>query len=292
MAAARAADDRVGVEVGHQVGRRHLRRDGLVLTSGIGTPLDIEAAGRRLRKLLQDAGLPAIRCHDLRHSATSLLLAKGVAPRVVMDVLGHSQISVTLNTYTHVIPALVDEAAAAMDRALTEDNGTDETRAAPNEAPEGSLLEQSVDVRQVYLRPVSCPAECQMPTTCRRNGKTIGIDLPRASIGRPRVMNHRRRTPGWVRVDAEFRPIARRANEPHQLRGAFRRSLSLQRVLEQESDRGWGRGYRVHAVLHPGQALHARAYPFGKAAFVKLGRAATAGYGISGARHSISRRGG
>jgi hypothetical protein len=47
-----------------------------------------------------------------------------------MDVLGHSQFSVTLNTYTHVIPALVDEAAAAMDRALTEDAG-------PDEAPQG-----------------------------------------------------------------------------------------------------------------------------------------------------------
>ena len=53
-----------------------------------------------------------------------------------MDVLGHSQISVTLNTYTHVIPALVDEAAAAMDRALSGDE--DETdHAGPNGAPQG-----------------------------------------------------------------------------------------------------------------------------------------------------------
>lgn len=63
-----------------------------------------------------------------------------MAPRVVMDVLGHSQISVTMNTYTHVIPALVDEAAAAMDRALTEDEDTDTDGADtdPNEAPQGS----------------------------------------------------------------------------------------------------------------------------------------------------------
>jgi len=55
-----------------------------------------------------------------------------------MDVLGHSQISVILNTYTHGIPALVDEAAAAMDRALTEDKGADEAEdAGPNEPPQG-----------------------------------------------------------------------------------------------------------------------------------------------------------
>ena len=59
-----------------------------------------------------------MRFHDLRHSCASLLLAQGVAPRVVMETLGHSRISVTLDTYTHVLPALQREAADAMDRAL------------------------------------------------------------------------------------------------------------------------------------------------------------------------------
>jgi len=63
---------------------------------------------------------------------------KGVTPRVVMDVLGHSQISVTLNTYTHVIPALVDEAAAAMRRALTDDGDAEQAEDAdPTEPPHG-----------------------------------------------------------------------------------------------------------------------------------------------------------
>jgi hypothetical protein len=52
------------------------------------------------------------------HGAASLLLLQGVPSRVVMDVLGHSQIAVTLNACTHVMPTLVDEAAEAMDRAL------------------------------------------------------------------------------------------------------------------------------------------------------------------------------
>lgn len=56
--------------------------------------------------------------HDLRHSCASLLLAQGVAPRVVMETLGHSRIAITLDTYTHVLPALQRDAADAMDRAL------------------------------------------------------------------------------------------------------------------------------------------------------------------------------
>jgi site-specific recombinase XerD len=54
----------------------------------------------------------------LGHGAATLLLAQGVAARVVMDVLGHSQISTTQNVYQHVMPSLVDEAAAGIDRAL------------------------------------------------------------------------------------------------------------------------------------------------------------------------------
>ncbi len=61
-----------------------------------------------------------MRFRDLRHSAASLLLAQGVPARVVMETLGHSQISLTLNTYSHVIPSLMRDAADAMDRLLRE----------------------------------------------------------------------------------------------------------------------------------------------------------------------------
>lgn len=56
--------------------------------------------------------------YDLRHTAASLMLQQGVPARVVMEVLGNSQISLTLNTYSHVIPGLMDEAAARMDTLL------------------------------------------------------------------------------------------------------------------------------------------------------------------------------
>lgn len=91
---------------------------GLVFTSTIGTPMEPRNAFRRYQEALSRAGLPHFRFHDLRHTAATLLLAQGVHPRVIMEILGHSQISLTMNTYSHVVPALGDEAATRMDRAL------------------------------------------------------------------------------------------------------------------------------------------------------------------------------
>ena len=59
------------------------------------------------------------RGRNSRHTAATLLLVQGVHPRVVMELLGHSQISITMNTYSHVVPALRKEAADQMDAALT-----------------------------------------------------------------------------------------------------------------------------------------------------------------------------
>ena len=59
---------------------------------------------RNFKLMLERAGLPDVRFHDLRHSCASLLIAQGVHPRVVMEILRHSQISTTMNIYSHVIP--------------------------------------------------------------------------------------------------------------------------------------------------------------------------------------------
>jgi len=78
----------------------------------------------RLGSLLARSGLHGgdahrkIRLHDLRHTAASLLLAQHVPARVVMEMLGHSQISVTMNIYSHVMPTQLAAAADAMGRAL------------------------------------------------------------------------------------------------------------------------------------------------------------------------------
>jgi integrase len=91
---------------------------GLVFTSTIGTPIDVGNLRRNFWRPLDKAGLPRMRFHDLRHSCASLLLVQGVSPRVVMETLGHSNISITMDTYTHVLPELQRQAADAMDRAL------------------------------------------------------------------------------------------------------------------------------------------------------------------------------
>ncbi len=84
----------------------------------IGTPMDTRSLTRHFKKALEKAGLPPKRFHDLRHTCASLLLAQDVHPRVVMEILGHSQISLTMDTYSHVIDELQNEAAAKIDALL------------------------------------------------------------------------------------------------------------------------------------------------------------------------------
>jgi len=68
--------------------------------------------------MLVNAKVPLVRFHDLRHTAATLLLSQGVDPRTIMETLGHSQISLTLNTYSHVLPALQMAAADKLDAIL------------------------------------------------------------------------------------------------------------------------------------------------------------------------------
>lgn len=91
---------------------------GLVFTTTIGTPIDARNLTRAFVALLNRAGLPRVRFHDLRHSAATLLLAQGVIARVIMELLGHSTIGMTLGTYSHVLPAMQREAADQMDAVL------------------------------------------------------------------------------------------------------------------------------------------------------------------------------
>lgn len=98
----------------------HWQDRGFVFTSSVGTPLEPRNVTRQFKALLTAAKLPDMRLHDLRHSCATLLLAQGVNPRVVMETLGHSQISLTLNTYSHVLPALQREAAVKMNAVFVE----------------------------------------------------------------------------------------------------------------------------------------------------------------------------
>ena len=89
---------------------------GRVFTNEKGAPLENSTALRQFQRLVKDAGLPAMRLHDLRHSCATLLLSKGIHPRVVMEILGHSTIAMTMNVYSHVVPEIARAAADAMDQ--------------------------------------------------------------------------------------------------------------------------------------------------------------------------------
>ncbi|MBA8794026.1 integrase [Friedmanniella endophytica] len=91
---------------------------GLVFTTKVGTPFSPRNDYRNFIGWLEEAGLRRVRLHDLRHTAASLMLAQGVPARVVMQTLGHSQISITLNTYSHVSPDLSRLSADRMESLL------------------------------------------------------------------------------------------------------------------------------------------------------------------------------
>jgi integrase len=96
---------------------------GLVFTTGVGTPVAPRNDYRDFRRLLEQAGLRRVRLHDLRHTAASLMLGGGVNPLVVMEVLGHSQISVTMNTYSHVSADVSRAAIEGVSSVLNESAG-------------------------------------------------------------------------------------------------------------------------------------------------------------------------
>ena len=92
--------------------------NGLVFTTGKGTPLEPRALNKDFDRIIAKAGLRRVRLHDLRHACASFLLAQGVHPRVVMELLGHSQISLTMDTYSHVMPDAMREAVRLMEAVL------------------------------------------------------------------------------------------------------------------------------------------------------------------------------
>ena len=91
----------------------------LVFSNETGGPVESSWQRELFKKALSEAGLPAIRFHDLRHTAATLLLSRGVHPKVVSEMLGHSTITLTLDTYSHLVPILHDQAAELMDSILT-----------------------------------------------------------------------------------------------------------------------------------------------------------------------------
>jgi len=92
---------------------------GLIFASSKGTPMDAQnIVNRYFKPLLRRAGLPEIRWHDLRHTCATLLLGRGVHPKMVQHLMGHASIQLTLDRYSHWIPSMGRHAAEGMDEVL------------------------------------------------------------------------------------------------------------------------------------------------------------------------------
>jgi integrase len=93
--------------------------DDLIFITSHGEPINEEyLVKKHFKPLLREAGLPNIRLYDLLHTSATLALTVGVAPKVVSEQLGHASAAFTLDTYSHVLPHMQDEAAAKMEAVL------------------------------------------------------------------------------------------------------------------------------------------------------------------------------
>ena len=111
-----------------QAAAKYWKENDMMFPSSRGTPMDPSNLYHNFKSLLKKANLPDIRFHDLRHTAATLMLQQGTHPKIVQERLGHSNISMTLDTYSHVLPGMQDEVAGKMDDLLTPINVSDELR--------------------------------------------------------------------------------------------------------------------------------------------------------------------
>lgn len=92
---------------------------GLVFPNEVGRPMDgSNLSERDLQRVFVKAGLEPIRFHDLRHTAATILLGRGVHPKIVSEMLGHADVRITLDLYSHVTPTMHREAASVFDLVL------------------------------------------------------------------------------------------------------------------------------------------------------------------------------
>jgi integrase len=91
-------------------------KEGLVFKTPSGKPISQRNLTRHFHKSLEAIGFEKMPFHNLRHTAATILLQAKVHPKIVQEMLGHSTITLTLDTYSHVIPGIQKEAADSMDR--------------------------------------------------------------------------------------------------------------------------------------------------------------------------------
>jgi integrase len=95
-----------------------LTLDSLVFTSVEGKPIDPGVLSHSFSRMAGQAGLENVRFHDLRHTFASLMLLRGAKARVISEALGHSSVAFTMDTYSHIIEGMQEDAMALLDEVL------------------------------------------------------------------------------------------------------------------------------------------------------------------------------
>jgi len=95
-----------------------LTLDDLVFTSVAGKPIDPGVVSHTFARIAKQAGLNGVRFHDLRHTFASLMLLRGAKPKVICEALGHSSVAFTMDTYSHIIEGMQEDAMALLDEVL------------------------------------------------------------------------------------------------------------------------------------------------------------------------------
>ncbi len=165
--------------------------------------------------LLEKAGLPKVRFHDLRHTAATLLLVQDVHPKVVQERLGHSRIAITLDTYSHVLPTMQRDAADKLDalvgavrgemerEALQRDGGVTRGGDAIQQAPTERRPPGEADVRAAGARGDDCGAEIAeeqgLPGAGKKDWLQLGYKARKLRFVSPTLMGLTFRTRKSIR---------------------------------------------------------------------------------------------
>ncbi|MEW6143368.1 MAG: site-specific integrase [Chloroflexota bacterium] len=109
----RAERERLYCELG-----KPLTIDDLVFASVEGKPVDPSVLSHNFKRIARKAGLENVRFHDLRHTFASLMLLRGAKPKVISEALGHASVAFTMDTYSHIIDGMQQDAMALLDGVL------------------------------------------------------------------------------------------------------------------------------------------------------------------------------
>ena len=99
-------------------GQKVVKLEGFIFSDKTGEPVHDRTMYKEFKRIIKDAKLPDLRLYDLRHTCATLLLAAGENPKIVSERLGHANITLTLDTYSHVLPDMQEAAAEKLEGLL------------------------------------------------------------------------------------------------------------------------------------------------------------------------------